>query len=288
MLYLSLFRFKMHLSSSTLFYLSDIILQWLRTLRIALNLVTFLGLKFTYQDPGRFLTDPVCASSLFVSDWLCAFKSSSDGARFAALGMTSNAKTELNPADLTLEDVFDKLADNELSTVRSWIEAAGTSAVVGRVNSVSYDKQGLLHVACAFNQPKTVEMLLKLKANAELAEASGLVPLMIAANEGATECVSLLLAAGANVNARNRDSSATIGEGMSIPLFVSGGRTALHFACDRGNRECAQLLLEQKNIDRAAMDNDGCTPLDLALLSNHLETARLLDENAVIVSAVAP
>ena len=53
------------------------------------------------------------------------------------------------------------------------------------------------------------------------------------------------------------------------------GSTPLHWACLKGHREIALLLLE-RGADIEAGDEDGRTPLHFACLRGHVETALLL------------
>jgi ankyrin repeat protein len=62
----------------------------------------------------------------------------------------------------------------------------------------------------------------------------------------------------------------------SIPLYVPGGRTPMHYCAEKGSIECAKIVfsyLQQRGDDNTlaqmfAPDFDGNTPLDLALLAN--------------------
>ncbi len=77
---------------------------------------------------------------------------------------------------------------------------------------------------------------------------------------GHTEIVELLIAAGADINVKNR-----------------GGGTPLYDAAFRGRKEIAELLIA-KGADVNAKGVDGITPLDLATTFRHrrTETADLL------------
>ena len=84
---------------------------------------------------------------------------------------------------------------------------------------------------------------------------------------GDTETVKKLLAAGANVNAKNKD-----------------GVTALSFASDRGHLDIVKILLGN-NADVNARSNIGSTPLMNAAFMGHVQIVELLiangaDENA--------
>jgi hypothetical protein len=97
-------------------------------------------------------------------------------------------------------------------------------------------------------------------AKAEWGEANW-PPLHFAACNGKTECVRLLIEAGANVNAQ------TCGQG-----------TALHCSAEEGYTEIVALLLKA-NADPNIKDSKGKTPLDFAVWNNHMEVIDLLKNN---------
>ena len=83
-------------------------------------------------------------------------------------------------------------------------------------------------------------------------------PLQGAACNGKTECVRLLIEAGANVNARSCNQS-----------------TALHCSAEDGYTEIVALLLKAK-AEPNLKDSKGKTPLDFAIWNNHKEVIDLL------------
>jgi len=83
-------------------------------------------------------------------------------------------------------------------------------------------------------------------AKVNVQDKQGNTPLVVAVFRGDHELMKLLLANGADVNARR-------------PL---DGATVLHLAVQSGNREIVELLLANK-ADVNARNNDGLTPLDL-------------------------
>ena len=76
--------------------------------------------------------------------------------------------------------------------------------------------------------------------------ALGRIPLHFAALDGLNEIVELLIAKGADVNAKSDD-----------------GWTSLHDAASIGHNEIVELLIA-KGADVNAKNNYGNTPLDLA------------------------
>jgi ankyrin repeat protein len=119
----------------------------------------------------------------------------------------------------------------------------------------------------SFNQTQLVELLLAYHADPNLQldgrgeRESSNSPLQYAAESGNVRIAAILIAAGAQVNAKGPT-----------------GRTALHFA--NGQLAVIQLLLA-KDADVNARDQDGTSPLDEAVWYGFLdETAVLLAHGA--------
>ena len=85
------------------------------------------------------------------------------------------------------------------------------------------------------------------------------VPILAAAYNGNIEAVKQHLAAGTDVNVKGG--------------FADG--TPLHYAAANGHKEIAELLIE-KGADMNAKDEDGGTPLDVAIQFKELEIADLI------------
>ena len=126
-----------------------------------------------------------------------------------------------------------------------------------------YSGRTLLHAAAAAGDTRTVELLLKLGAEADAADDGGHTPLYAVANECETETgddvVVALVQAGASVNAC---------EGVKRC-------TALHMAARRNHVAVAKALLDcAANIE--ARDSLGETPLRRAVNCNQAAVAKLL------------
>ena len=85
------------------------------------------------------------------------------------------------------------------------------------------------------------------------------VPILAAAYHGNIEAVKQHFAAGTDVDVKGG--------------FADG--TPLHYAAANGHKEIAELLIT-KGADVNAKDEDGGTPLDVAIQFKELETADLL------------
>jgi len=87
-----------------------------------------------------------------------------------------------------------------------------------------------------------------------------------AAERGNTEMTELLIASGADLNAKN-----------------VGGDTPLHSAVRAGHKDIAELLIAN-GADVNANNNEGQTPVDIAISHNHKEIVELLIANGADVS----
>ncbi|MDO5464405.1 MAG: ankyrin repeat domain-containing protein, partial [Akkermansia sp.] len=111
-------------------------------------------------------------------------------------------------------------------------------------------------------EAELVSLLIAAGANVNKADKYGWTPLCNAAHKGRTECVRLLLAApGIDVNKAEKD-----------------GETPLYRAACNGHTECVKLLLAAPGIDVNKADNDGWTPLKVAENHDETECARLIRE----------
>jgi len=125
-----------------------------------------------------------------------------------------------------------------------------------------------------------------------LADEEGRTPLMLAAFDGHTEAVDLLLQFGAKVDTRdvmgrtalmyaasgpNADTvQSLLAGGASVDLADDAEHwTALMFAAAEGQSTVVRLLLA-KGADRTLRDVDGDAAADFALQRGHRELAELL------------
>ena len=116
------------------------------------------------------------------------------------------------------------------------------------VNTRSYIGESPLHGAATFGHKEIVELLIAKGAdlNAKGGIIDGTTPLHESASNGHWEVAEVLIAKGADVNAKQEN-----------------GRTPLHTASHNGHKEVVELLIS-KGADLNAMHVTGGTPLNSA------------------------
>lgn len=148
------------------------------------------------------------------------------------------------------------------------------------------------------NDLKPLKALVK-TSEPNLRDKRGSTPLMYAAAAGSLEAMRILLAAGADVNARNAfDATALmwgIGDAGKVRLLVAkgadvnarsrSGRTPLLLAASQAGASATVQLLISKGADPAARDNLQRTALHAATQASDLETVKLLVRNGADVNA---
>ncbi len=128
-------------------------------------------------------------------------------------------------------------------------------------NAAQPDGMTALHWASARGDARLASMLIFAGARLEAATRNGnYTPLHLAAKAGRSAAVKALLQAGANANA----------------VTSSGGATALHFAAEQGNVESIAALIEKGAKVDAKETAFGQTPLMWAAASNRAAAVELL------------
>jgi len=151
-------------------------------------------------------------------------------------------------------------------------------AARGDVESPNADGQTALMVAARTGQVEAVRLLLKRGASVNATERwHGQSALMWAVAQGHAEVVRELIAKGADVNLRstvNNWQRQVTGEPRAV-YRPAGGLTPLLFAARQGCLECVDALVTAgAGIDVA--DPEGITPLNMAVLNMHFDTAAAL------------
>lgn len=93
-------------------------------------------------------------------------------------------------------------------------------------------------------------------------DSQGYAPLHHATMMGYSECVRMLLEAGAAARVATADSKYLLGQ--STPIYLEGGLLPMHLAAEKGHPDICQILLEY-SADVTTRSSFGLTPLDIAL-----------------------
>jgi uncharacterized protein len=156
-------------------------------------------------------------------------------------------------------DIFEAAALGYLDRLRERLEEDPSC-----VGWFSADGYTALHFAAFFAKPEAARALLDAGAPVDVAARNEMrvQPLHSAAAGRHTEICRLLLAAGADLNARQ-----------------AGGFTPLHEAAQNGDPEMVELFLSA-GADPSATADDGRTPAELADAAGHPDVAHRLREVA--------
>lgn len=148
------------------------------------------------------------------------------------------------------------------------------------VESPNADGMTALMVIARTGNTAAAKLLLKHGANVNVTEARrNQTPLIYAAAEAQPAMVELLIAHGANVNARTlqRTHQRQVTGEPRAQVRPMGGMTAMLYAAREGCLKCVEALLQAgANPDMA--DPEGVTPLIMATINFHFDTAKVLLE----------
>jgi len=180
-----------------------------------------------------------------------------------------------------IEDVQNCLRSNEIA-----INQSGTNGMAP------------LHYACEYGHINIVKLLLKHhEININLLDNDGLSPLQIAASRRHGEIVKMLLQQN-NIDI-NKSITHSCPFRITLLDFIClynhidilelllqhkininqkriSGKTPLYIACEQGNENIVELLLQQENIEVNPIDKNGKTPLHIACSKGHESIVKLL------------
>ena len=196
--------------------------------------------------------------------------------------LSAGAKIDLtNSTGLTPLHLAAGARNGDPDVVRQLIERGAN------VNAAEKSGDTVLHFAVLGDNPEMVKLLLDAGAKVEVRGPND-TPLHCAANRSrGAEIAKLLLRAGADVNTKDDEGETPL---HHVPFFCCGtpdcarelmsagadpnaksenGRTPLHKAAEWGRADIVSVLLEGKALINAT-DNEGKTPLDLAIEPDRL------------------
>ena len=155
-----------------------------------------------------------------------------------------------------LREIHDAARDGDFGKVQTLVK--GNPGLVFNKDEGGFTP---LHWAASSGHKDVAELLLAHGADVNAKNNNGSTPLHFAAALGHKDVAELLLAHGADVNAKNK-----------------GGSTPLHFAAALGHKDVAELLLAH-GADVNAKNNNGWTPLYYAVSGGHKDVAQLLRQH---------
>ena len=182
---------------------------------------------------------------------------------------------EVNSEDKDSQTPLHRAENNNHTECADLIRAAGgksrRAAILLEQMSISPEQyNSSLYAAVRNRETEKISLLLAAGADVNWAneEESSTTPLVLAAQKGHPECVRLLLnTPEIDVNKANSDD-----------------RTPLSFAAEKGITECVRLLLAAPGIDVNKANKDGSTPLAWAAEKGHTECVRLLLNDRGLIS----
>ncbi|NXU70112.1 CTTB2 protein, partial [Oreotrochilus melanogaster] len=150
----------------------------------------------------------------------------------------------------------------------------------------------LLHQAASQGNVTLLSMLLNEEGlDINYSCEDGYSALYSAATNGHTDCVRLLLTAGAQVDAADKNgftplcSAVAQGHVKCAELLImyqadinhaaERGQTPLYLACENGSNDCIKLLLDG-GADRTVKTSDGWSPVHAAVDSGNVDSLKLL------------
>ena len=170
--------------------------------------------------------------------------------RSSRVGKRRPLKSQLNKQDVFGRTLLMMAAQSDNMALSLRLLQVGASCKGLSEDQVS----GLLHHACLEGDESIVKGLIADGCNVNSVGAGGCTPLMAAARYGHEKVALVFLRVGANLDVHVKDNV---------------GKTALHWACDKGLAELVRAL-----IDRGSRVNEQdrytCTPVMLAVQSGSM------------------
>jgi uncharacterized protein len=248
----------------------------------------------------------VASSSVMLASEPTLLDAAEAGDRPAALRLIAAKGANVNAAgaDGSTAIMF-AAANNDVELVRALIKAGANVKLANQLGTSAITEAAII------GSTPILEALLKAGADPNFKTPDGETPIMAAARSGRVEAAKTLLDAGADVNAKETWGGqsalmwaaaqsqadmvkflATKGANLNDHGKINqwerkiiqeprpkdmnkGGLTALHYAAREGCAACVQNLITA-GADTEVEDPDRETPLLLALLNMHFDTAAVL------------
>ncbi|XP_012938178.1 probable protein S-acyltransferase 23 [Aplysia californica] len=186
------------------------------------------------------------------------------------------------------------LRDDKGHTPAHWACLGGHTSILRYMieNKVAIDEASSnelgahpVHWACVNGHIAVVDILTQVGVDLDVTDNKHCTPLIVAAQYGQTMLAGYLMGKGARLQLTDKDGDNALhwaafkGHNELMRLLIySGfnprqkdnyGQTALHLACINGNLTAVRELCEQDGVEIDLADNNGKTPLMLALGRKH-------------------
>eukprot|EP01089_Gocevia_fonbrunei_P019428 TRINITY_DN687_c0_g2_i1.p1 TRINITY_DN687_c0_g2~~TRINITY_DN687_c0_g2_i1.p1 ORF type:complete len:742 (-),score=175.96 TRINITY_DN687_c0_g2_i1:65-2290(-) len=163
---------------------------------------------------------------------------------------------------------------------------AGVDLCVGNVDGITP-----LHLAAKYGRYEMLKCLISKVQTLDFTDSWGQTPLHYTVLQKELECARLLLENGAklpkdNIGMTPSLSAASVGATKCIQLLMSyggslsdksrSGKTAVHFASQKGHLDCLQMILNLNKKDLNEKDRTGFTPLMEAKAAGYTNCVELL------------
>ena len=158
------------------------------------------------------------------------------------------------------------------------------------VNMMSNTSITPLHFAASTGNQEILTCLLDAGADINATDKEGKSVLIYSVLAKKVEAAKFLISKGADVTIRDNDNRTALdyANALGLPYFIaevasdnmgetdSYGNTPLHQFCFNGQSEVVKVMLAREDADVNAINNDGETPLFIAVLKNNIYVSELL------------
>lgn len=201
--------------------------------------------------------------------------------------VSSDSKTQKNPTEVPVIDVFSASAYGDFQKLRKFVEQDGAS-----LSNPDVHGYYALHWAALNNFPDIAQYIIEHGGDVNATENIQQTALHWAAVQGAIAAADVLLQNGARVEAadvngyRAAHVAAQYGQTSFLNHIVAKyhadfdapdneGRSPLHWAAYKGFADTVRLLLF-RDASQGRQDKEGCTPLHWAALRGNVEACTVL------------
>ena len=170
-----------------------------------------------------------------------------------------------------------------------------------KVNARGHDHSTALHAAARVGDDVIVKLLIAHGADCEAKDGELMAPIHYAAENDHDHVIEILLNHRADIEAQGKRGMSPLsmaclaGSKQVAKMLVSrkanckhksfGGMTPLHWAANGGHEEIGDLLIQQKRVNIDAKNEEGKTPLHIAVLKRSFAVTDFLIRRGAAIEA---